>query len=198
MKRFLFAMALMAFLGSAAAAQQANPVMDNYHAYMAALQRGDRAGAEAPAAAALEASQARDGEGGRTAVLAFNLARLRVTLAKYAEAIEPASIAVRLSQAQGAASGVDPVLAQIISGRAELGADRRNAGAHLRTALVAANGRRDLDDDAYVAAVELGRWAYTSQYFDVMRTAYEAAIDHVASAPGDQIQNFSFFVGLAR
>jgi hypothetical protein len=185
MKRFICLWIAGAIVSGAAMAQQPNPVVENYHAYMTALQRGDRAGAEAPAAAALAASQARDGDNGRTAVLALNLARLRVELSKFADALPPGTLAASVAQTQGGASGVDLVLAQIVLGRAELGAGNRNAGDHLRAALLAANGRRDLDEDAFAAATELGRWAHTVARYDVMRVAYESAFDHVAGAPGD-------------
>src|SRR5262249_9144906 len=107
----LAALALLSLAASTeAASAQSNPIAENYRAYPAAIQRGDLAAAEAPAAAAFAASQGQFGDGGRTAVLALNLARLRLAVGKYHEALDPASVAYRVAQAQGAAAGVDQVM----------------------------------------------------------------------------------------
>lgn len=177
---------------AAALAEQANPVMESYRAYVIALQHGDLAAAEAPAAAALAASQAQFGDGGRTPVLALNLARLRVALGRYREAREPAVLALRGAQAQGTTSGVDVVMAQIVLGRVEVAT--AEGSEHLRAALLAANGRADLDEDAYPAAIELGRAARSAEQYDVARLAYEAAVSH---APGAAL-NSALARGVAR
>lgn len=175
----------LTLFNGAALAQQADTVMENYRAYRAALQRGDLAAAEAPAAAAFDASQAQFGEGGRTSVLALNLARLRLTLGKYSEARDPATLALRVSQAQGAASGVDVVMAQIVLARIELATGVGQGSDHLRTALIAANGRADLDEDAYPGAIELGRAARNSGQYDIAKQAYEAAVGHAQGVAAD-------------
>src|SRR5262245_51388285 len=72
MMRSLLALVFAALTLSTAKAQELpdGSVSDHYRAYRAAFDRGDIVGAEAPARAALMVSQARDGEGGRTGVLA--------------------------------------------------------------------------------------------------------------------------------
>ncbi|HVV33046.1 MAG TPA: energy transducer TonB [Vitreimonas sp.] len=170
-----------------------DPIIENYRAYTAALQQGDMRGAEAPAEAALQASQARFGNGHRTPVLALNLARLRLGLGKARDAVEPATLAFEAAQQLGSESGVDPLMAEITLARAELasvpgrGRDRMATpgSAHVLATLQAAANRHDLDADAYAAATELGLWSLAAQRYDDMRTAYEAAIAHVAGAPRD-------------
>ncbi len=166
-----------------AVAQQSDPIMDAYRGYTSALQRGDQAAAEGPAAAALAASQAQFGEGHRTPVLALNLARLRLALGKPAEAHDPAALALHAAQQQGPASGVDLLMAEITVARSELATDPLHGSDHLSSVLAAASGRADVDADAYAGATELGRWARTSEHYLVMRSAYEGAIAHAAGAP---------------
>ena len=57
--------ALMWSLFAPAAAQAPNPVLQHYRAYQAALDANDLVAAESEAAAALAASEARDGDGGK-------------------------------------------------------------------------------------------------------------------------------------
>lgn len=70
----LRACALVCILVSPAFAQPADLVATNYALYRAAIERGDSEAAQTAAAAALAESQRRDGEGGNTAILAYNLA----------------------------------------------------------------------------------------------------------------------------
>jgi hypothetical protein len=88
MLRAFLALVLMTLTLSAAEAQAPpnGSVLDHYRAYRAAFDQGDISGAEAPAQAALLASQTQDGEGGRTGVLALNLALVKLWLGKPAEA----------------------------------------------------------------------------------------------------------------
>jgi hypothetical protein len=72
------AAAFAALLTVASATAQTNPVLQHYRAYAAALERGDLATATTEAQAALAASEARDGDGGRTAVLSLNLATVQL------------------------------------------------------------------------------------------------------------------------
>ncbi|MBC7770712.1 MAG: hypothetical protein H7124_18160, partial [Phycisphaerales bacterium] len=102
---------------AAAAAQTPNPVLEHYRAYGDALGRGDLIAAEAAAERAFSASQQRDGEGGRTAVLALNLATVRMLRQNHSGARAPAELALRLSAI--AESGVDQLAAALVLGRAE-------------------------------------------------------------------------------
>ena len=77
MFRWAVAAATFWFACVAASAQTPNPVIQHYRAYQAALDANDFVAAEREAAAALAASEQRDGDGGRTAVLALNLALVR-------------------------------------------------------------------------------------------------------------------------
>src|SRR5262249_11451287 len=101
MKRGLVGVWAALWLSGAAFAQTpaSDPVMANYHAYRAAMNSGDFAAAEAAAAAALNASETRDGDGGHTAVLAENLAVVRLYQHEPATAYAPALRAYRLIQA---------------------------------------------------------------------------------------------------
>jgi tetratricopeptide (TPR) repeat protein len=133
-----------------------NPVIAHYRAYRAALEAGDLATAETSADAALQASVARSGQGGRTGVLALNLAQVRLQRGRVAEAYAPALQAFEASRT--AESGVDPLLARLTLGRAELTDDRyRQARERLMPALTEAASRPDLFPDAYNAAADLGR-----------------------------------------
>lgn len=70
-------LAIVLAVAGPVAAQAPNPVLTHFRAYRAALESNDLPTAEREAAAALAASEARDGDGGRTAVLALNLASIR-------------------------------------------------------------------------------------------------------------------------
>jgi hypothetical protein len=159
----------------AAGQQQENPVLAHYHAYRAALETGDRALAETEAAAALAASEARDGDGGRTAVLAYNLADLRLNMGRAAEALAPAQRASALAQARGAESGVDPLLASLVLGQAELAAEQRGAGERLATAVRAAAAQGGPAPDLFPAATALAGWALNHGRYDLAREAYSIA-----------------------
>ena len=148
---------LAAGLAATASAQTGdapNPVIAHYRAYRAALERNDMAAAEVAAEAALAASEARDGDGGRTAVLAMNLAQARLDRGRTREALAPAQRAHGLALSRGAQSGVDPLLASLILGRAELAGDDGNE-ARLVAALEQAKGRSDVHTEAYAAAIAL-------------------------------------------
>jgi hypothetical protein len=123
MKRTALALLILG-LATAAGAQTPNPIIEHYRAYRAALERNDLAAAEAAAISALEASEARDGDGGRTGVLVYNLATVRFARNDLSGALAPARRALELAQLRGeAASSVSPILARLLVGRAELAAD---------------------------------------------------------------------------
>jgi hypothetical protein len=175
------------FASFAALAQPAeNPVMVHYHAYRAALAAGNVAAAETEAAAALAASKARDGEGGRTGVLADNLADVRLAAGHIGDAYEPALEASTIA-AQNPAAGVDPLQARLLVGRAELTAQRQAAGRqHLLAALQEAKSHPELAGDAYDAAVALGMFlsSYDGDSDDAV-SAWRFAGDFASAAAGD-------------
>lgn len=177
---------------SAPAASQTspNPVMEHYRAYRAALDQNDLAVAEREADAAERASEARDGDGGRTAVLLLNLAHVRLRLGRAAEALPPAQRAFALAQ-QGA-TGVDARLAELTLARAELltlgapGADRLEALLATPAALP--------EIEIYGAAAELGAWAIREEKFERAQFAWSVA----AAYPQGALYGEAFGLGVAR
>lgn len=180
MRAVLLSLALAATAASGPAqAQQSNdPVMENYAAYRAALARGDRPAAEQAAEAALAASETRDGDGGRTAVLAYNLAVARLDAGKAAEAHDPAARAFALSESHGSAAGLDPLLTRLVLGQSELTTAPEAGRDRLLAALAHANSTPAIDERAYPAAAALGGWAFGAGQFDVAQTAWSAAAAH--------------------
>lgn len=143
--------ALAVCVWSAQSWAQTDPVTAHYRAYRAALERHDLASAEREAAAALAASEARDGEGGVTSVLAVNLAQVRLDSGQAEAAREPARRA--LSLAAGGDSRVDPIAVSLMLGRAELAAGEAGAATRIEEALSQAS---DIHvDQAYPAARDL-------------------------------------------
>jgi len=159
---------------SSGQAPPASPVMAHYRAYTSALAAGDLPAAENAAAAALVASEARDGDGGRTAVFALNLATVRLMRGSHAEALAPARRARAL--ADNPATGVHPQLADLIVGRIALALNEPNAPDQLATALrqVAPGGPAPTDEIS-AAAVALGTWASTNQNYTLAREAWAIA-----------------------
>jgi len=162
-----------------------DPVTWNYEQYRAAIDRGDTPAAEAAAAAALAASQERDGEGGATATLAYNLALVRIDDGRPAEALEPATLARRIAEANPTI-GLDPLNARLVYGQAQLAASPAQGVATLRTALTDATERRAVDDRAFRAAAALGAWALEQEQYGLARSAWAQAVSHVnGQAPAD-------------
>lgn len=142
-----------------------NPVMAHYRAYSAALERGDLQAAETEAERALEASVSRDGNGGRTGVLAINLAKVRLHNGNAAGAYSPALQAFTIASGDPSA-GVDPILASLVLGRAELTEQRDDAGLErLLGALEQATTHPEIGGDAYEAAVQLAQWSAPREDF---------------------------------
>lgn len=161
----------------------ADPVNTQYALYRSAIERGDLAAAETAAAAALAASQARDGEGGKTATLAYNLALMRIDGGRAGEAREPAALALRLAEA---GADLDPLAARLAFGQAELAAAPERGAEVLRTSLAQVGNREDLDDRVFRAAAALGGWALSVEQYDLARSAWAQAVAHVrGEAPAD-------------
>jgi hypothetical protein len=162
----------------------ANPVLSAYHEYQAAKRRGDNVAAETHAGRALAESERRDGPGGATAVLAMNLAIVRMDIGRAADSIAPARRALELAQA--GAKGVDPLAARLIIGEAELSVDPKADEASLLAALHEADAHGpDIDVYAFPAAVMLGEVALKTSRPSNALTAWRSALRHIAGAPGD-------------
>lgn len=164
--------------GAGAQQQQSSAVMTHYRAYRTALEAGDRAAAEVAGAAALAASEERDGDGGRTAVLAFNLASLRMDMRQAEAALAPAQRAYALAQALGDESGVNAAAARLVAARASLAVNGESALAEMRAALSEARAHSDLADDVFPAAAELGGWALREEHYDVAQEAWATAAEY--------------------
>lgn len=173
------AVALLA-LPTIASAQQ-NPVLENFRAYSAALEQGDLTAAERAAEAALAASEARDGDGGRTAILALNVATVRLLQNRGADALAPAQRALSLAQANPE-SGVDPLMAQLILGRAELAdGSTLEEEQRLAAAIAQAEQRSDLAQETYSAALALGQAAFAARRYEAS-TEYWRSVSRLADA----------------
>lgn len=166
------------FLGGPAAAQDGNPVMPHYRAYQAALDVDDLPAAEAAAELALAASEARDGDGGATAALAFNLASVRLLQNKPQQALAPAERAQALAQARGQASGVAPLLADLLLARAQAATDLDTAGPALQRALEAAQAEGLAPEEIYDAAVDLGNYAIKRSDYVLARQGWSVAANY--------------------
>lgn len=176
--------ALLSLAPDSAAQSAANPVMTHYRAYRTALEAGDLATADAEAQAALTASIARDGDGGSTAVLAMNLAQVRLMRGRRAEAYEPALRAFNLASA--GAANVDPLMARLVLGRAQLTEDRGRQGRDMLEAAIA-QGRSNpaLHADTYAAAADLGRWLFSRELYVGALDAWTVAGELAAASGGD-------------
>jgi hypothetical protein len=186
MRTMMRASALACLLATSAFAQQPNSSVETHYArYRAAIERGDVHDAESAATAALDASRQRDGDGGHTATLAYNLALVRIDDGRAGEAIEPATLALRIAEA-GSASGLDPLLARLAFGQAQLAISPEQGASSLANALSDAAQRTDLDDRAFRAAAALGTWALEREQYEVARVAWAQAVAHVrGQAPAD-------------
>jgi TonB family protein len=181
MKPFGLFLALVLLSASPAFAQlqppTANPVIQHYRAFQAALDEGDFARAEVEANAALAASEVRDGDGGRTGVLAMNLALLRLDTGNEAEARAPAARALAIVEMYGEASGVDPVLARLVDAHVRLRApgSEDDDAARLLEALLEARSIVGLEERVVAGAVALGMWRLERDRFADSATAFELA-----------------------
>lgn len=157
-----------------------NPVMEHYRAYRAALESGDLPAASNEAEQALAASETRDGDGGRTAVLALNLASVRLMNHEAAGALAPAQRALALSQ--NAESGVDARMAGLVLGRSELSIMSQSGVERLSTILHGSLGGLP-ENEVYAAAMDLG--GATTQDIDsgVAQFAFSVAVAHAAGSP---------------
>ncbi len=160
MKRVVLAAVAVLFLSitHAAAQPQPNAVLEHYRAYTAAIERRDLAAAEVSATAAVEASTARDGDGGSTAVLLVNLVQTRLQLNKNAEALAPARRLAAIVETGRADASVDPLTVRVYLGMAELSQQGDNVGDRLAAALVEMRGRGDLGPLGAAAAQRLAEW----------------------------------------
>jgi tetratricopeptide (TPR) repeat protein len=184
--QWLFTILAMVLLTGEAVAQvdAPNPVMSHYRAYRQALAAGNLAAAESEAAAALEASVARDGDGGNTATLAINLAQARLALGRRNEAYDPALRAFNIASVGG--SNVDPLMARLVLGRTQLTSDRESDGRPLlEDAIAQARTRPELRAETYAAAADLGRWLLAREQYVGALDAWTVAEELADTAEGD-------------
>jgi hypothetical protein len=164
--------ATTAAVGAQQGSAPADPVVVHFREYRAALDRDDVPAAEAAAAEALAASEAASGR--RTAVLALNLANLRLELGAPYDALPPARTAHALAVGS-ADSGVDPSAAALTLGRAELAAGDGAGSARLLEAFTAAEGNAALETEVYLAAVALGVASLDAKDYPAARRAWATA-----------------------
>lgn len=175
----------LSLVASAAAQAPPNPVMEHFRAYRAALAQGDFTAADTAAAAALAASEARDGDGGRTAILALNLASLRLERGDRAGALQPAQRAHGLATSRGDAN-VDPVLTRLTLARADLSRSGASKD-ELHAALAGAATNEAFAGDVYLAAIDLGRQELTDRRYARAAAAWAIASAHADAAPSAPI-----------
>ena len=189
-------MALAAFVALSAAPQavaQTNTVLQHYRAYTAALERGDLQTAATEAQAALDASVARDGDGGRTAVLTLNLASVHLMAGRPEQARPVAQRALELARA--GAEGVDPAMAEVVFARAALAVDANAAAAAQLNAALATPGAQALPAaEIYTASAQLGNWALANEDFDLAQSAWSMAGAHPEGSEFGE----AYGLGLAR
>jgi hypothetical protein len=171
------AAALFVGTGFNASAQAPSPsaadIVSAFREYRAKLQAGDFEAAESAAARAMEASKARDGVGGRTGVLAYNLAVLRLARDRPVEALAPAELAVD-------AKTVDATAATLVLQQAQLGAQYPGAEAALSRTMFAAANRIDIRDAVFPAAYAIGRRRLAADDPKGALAAFEVAEKHAA------------------
>jgi hypothetical protein len=155
---WVVAAAFVLSITPAAAQSQANVVVEHYQAYTAAIERGDLAAAEVAAAAALDASIARDGEGGSTAALLTNLVQTRLQLNLFAEALEPARRLMALVEAPRGEAPIDALTARVYLGMAELSLPGDNAGDRLTATLPELRANTEFRVLGAAAAQDLAEW----------------------------------------
>jgi hypothetical protein len=182
-----FVLVISLSLAASAAAQPrasvpADPVTANFREFRAALERGDGVAADAAAARALEESEAQNGP--KTAVLALNLATLRLDRGEPDAAYAPARRAHELATADRA-SGVDPLIAALALGRAELAVENAAGTARLSDAIAQAERRGDLDNEAYSASVDLARASFERGQYATAREAWAASV-RLAAGSADE------------
>lgn len=162
------------WLTSASAQQPLASVVSHYRAYRDALETGDLDAAEAAAERALAASQA-ETDAARTAVLALNLATLRLTRGEHASALEPARLALSFAAEHPEASTFNPLMAQLAHGRAWLRVDGEAANPYLWSVLQQAQAVGGLAAEAYPAAVELGVWTIERRRYALASEVWSTA-----------------------
>lgn len=185
--------AFMALNAEPQAVAQTNAVLQHYRAYTAALQSGDLQTAATEAQAALDASVTRDGDGGRTAVLALNLASVHLMAGRPEQARPAAQRALELARV--GAEGVDPAMAEVVFARAALAVDANAAAAAQLNAALAAPAAQTLPvAEIYAASAQLGNWAIANEDFDLAQSAWTLAGAHPEGSEFGE----AYGLGLAR
>jgi hypothetical protein len=171
------AIIMLTMMIAPASTLEVSSIRQHYQAYLSALDRGDLQTAVNEAQAALDASVAQDGDGGSTAVLSLNMATTLLLSGQPVEARQHAERALAL--ARNGANGVNPVFADLVAARAELGATNEPSAADRLAELLAGADLNDIPAaDIYAAASHLGNWGFGNQRHDIARTAWRVASDH--------------------
>jgi|CXWL01.1.fsa_nt_gi hypothetical protein len=177
---------------SPVALAQFDPVADAHNAYTQAWARGDIATAEAAASVALEASEARDGEGGRTAMLAANLAQARIDLGRHADARAPALRANDIAERRGASAGVGLAYTRLLVAQSQLAEPAGEAA--VRDALRQSE-EAGLRSETFSAAIGFGDWALRRERLDSALFAFETA-SRVADAQTNPVGRSRAYLGV--
>lgn len=183
MRKFLISFLAALFVCTAAAAAEPNVVLEHYRAYRAALARQDLAAADKAATDALAASVARDGDGGRTGVLALNLALTRLLREDAPGALAPAQQAHGLAQA--GASGIEQTYAALVLGRAEIATSGAPGADRLRQTLALGSYGGAPAEDVYLAAEALADWSLAQKDYAGAQTAFTRAAAQAAGETQD-------------
>jgi hypothetical protein len=178
-----FALTFALMCSTAVAQTPTNAVIEHFRAYRAAMAQNDLAAADVAAAAALAASEAQDGDGGRTGVLALNLAILRLDRNDAAGALPPARRAYALAQ-QGAV-GVDLNHARLTAARARLATEGEAALSEVVASIEAANAAGVAGDVIQPAAMDLAVWTFAHERYEASQAAWSMV---GASVAGDSQQ----------
>lgn len=172
------------------ASAQSNPIVQHYRAYVAALERGDLDTAVSEAQAAVAASEARDGDGGRTAVLLLNLSTVQLQAGRPEQARQNAQRALDLARA--GAEGMNPTLAELVIARATLATSGDTeagaaAAANLLALLNDSPAGALSDQDFYWAGAELGNWGLAHNDYELGRSGWAFAGAHAAGSPFGEV-----------
>lgn len=175
----LAAALLVLLCGVARAQTEANPVLTHYRAYTAAMQQQDFVAAEAAASAAVDASIARDGDGGRTDILLVNLADVRIQLDRPVDALAPAQRALRIAESGAADSGVEPLLPRLYVGAAQLLQSDSGARTRLLRDVQDAVGREGYGPAGAMVGRRLAEFEMSQGRMPEAREAWTAALAHL-------------------
>lgn len=147
----MIAMAASLAAAGGALAQEADPLV-HYDAYNAALQAGDYDTASREGEAAWRAAEDAWGEGPDTAILAFNIAQMRMTILDRDGAQEPAARALALASQ---AADYTEAEARLLHGSSVVNADPALARTELEAAVAALDAAGSKNEDTVRGKLDL-------------------------------------------